>query len=195
MTLLSHYTSRAGLEGMARSRSFWATNFLELNDANEFFYAWGILQRDAYVESMKVMPDDLKRPDFDLEAGLQTAKQQFRDLLSGAEGYGHVYVTSFARGTTDYHDRQGIMTLWERYTQHQGYCLQFEREDLENTLRLDSWRSNYATLGLQDIKYGVNKNTHTYRDLVFPIRPANDSASRSRSPRCTDRTRVGQNVG
>jgi hypothetical protein len=32
MPLPSHYTGRAGLEGIARSKTFWATDFQVLND-------------------------------------------------------------------------------------------------------------------------------------------------------------------
>jgi hypothetical protein len=31
----------AGLLGIAQSKSLWATNFLNLKDTSEYFYAWG----------------------------------------------------------------------------------------------------------------------------------------------------------
>jgi hypothetical protein len=40
VTLLSHYTNRAGLEGIARSKTLWATRFTELNDKTEMEYGY-----------------------------------------------------------------------------------------------------------------------------------------------------------
>src|ERR1051326_1881528 len=67
MTTLSHYTSLTGLEGIAKTGTLWATNFTELNDTSEYFYAWEILQRDAIDYIMARIPSDLKRPDADLD--------------------------------------------------------------------------------------------------------------------------------
>ena len=36
MPLLSHYTTLDGLEGIAK-KTFWATNFLSLNDTSEAY--------------------------------------------------------------------------------------------------------------------------------------------------------------
>ncbi len=47
MTLLSHYTSEAGLIGVVRSQSLWATDFLSLNDATEFVFALRRLYDEA----------------------------------------------------------------------------------------------------------------------------------------------------
>ena len=54
MPLLSHYTSQAGLEGIARSKCLWATDFLELNDNSEMEY--GPHPRGAAVCSLIVSP-------------------------------------------------------------------------------------------------------------------------------------------
>jgi hypothetical protein len=40
MDFLQHYTSRVGLEGIARSKTLWATDFFELNDKGEMIYAY-----------------------------------------------------------------------------------------------------------------------------------------------------------
>ena len=64
---LSHYTSRAGLEGIAETHSLWGTNFLDVNDSSEFLYAWQFLMQEAAQEALKQIPDDQKRPDYDLE--------------------------------------------------------------------------------------------------------------------------------
>jgi hypothetical protein len=59
--ILSHYTDRNGLEGIAQSKAFWATNFLNVNDTTEYFFAWKRIIRHALGEMLSQLPDDLKR--------------------------------------------------------------------------------------------------------------------------------------
>lgn len=169
MPLLSHYTSRAGLEGIAETHSLWGTNFLDLNDSSEFLYALRILLRDAVEDVLKQVPNDQKRTDCDLEAEALRLSIMLRDVVRTGDGYGHLYVTSFARATNDDQERRGILTLWHRYTQHEGYCLQFDRRDLEHMLQLDSQRSNYSSLGLHQVRYGVDRDTYNYKQLRFQM--------------------------
>jgi hypothetical protein len=46
-SLLYHYTTQAGLLGIIRDRTLWASSILHLNDASEFKYAFDIAQRIA----------------------------------------------------------------------------------------------------------------------------------------------------
>jgi hypothetical protein len=149
MPYLSHYTSRAGLEGIAETHSLWGTNFLHANDSSEFLYAWRILMQDGAREALKHIPNSQKRPDYDMEAEALRLETLLGDSMKSGDGYGQLYMTSFARSATEDQERRGILTLWDRYTQHEGYCLQFDRDDLEHMMRLDSWRSNYGALRFQ----------------------------------------------
>ena len=98
MPFLSHYTSRAGLEGIAESHSLWGTNFLCVNDSSEFLYAWRILIRDAAEEALKQVPDHQKRPDYNLEAEALRLGTVLRDSSSMSDGYGHLYMLFRAGG-------------------------------------------------------------------------------------------------
>ncbi len=170
MPLLSHYTTRAGLEGIARTKAFWATNFLDLNDRSEFFCSFGSLSDAAIKTVMGLIPDESKRKINDLETDSREAVKQLRQRLRLADGYGQLYVVSFARGRTDYENRSGIRTLWELYGHHhEGYCLQFDEDDVRRMLRLDSERSNYESVGITEVRYGVDENEHAFHDLCFQL--------------------------
>ena len=58
--LLSHYTSRAGLEGIAKSKCIRATKFSQLNDKREIEYGYIEFIRRAllgvFEELDKLMP-------------------------------------------------------------------------------------------------------------------------------------------
>jgi hypothetical protein len=47
MNILQHYTSRAGLEGIARSKVFWATDFFDVNDRSEMLYGYTEITKAA----------------------------------------------------------------------------------------------------------------------------------------------------
>lgn len=167
--LLSHYTDRAGLEGIAASRSFWATNFLDVNDTSEFLFSFSLLVQDAVEQALAKIPTGLRRTDYDLAGEAKHQFAGYRDTLRKSDGYGHLYMTSFARGKNEDHNRRGILTLWDRYTRHEGYCLQFARSDIEQVIQLDSWRANYQWVGLREISYGVDRNADQYRKLCFQM--------------------------
>lgn len=168
MWLLSHYTSRSGLEGIAKSRALWATNFLDLKDSSEFFYAWLILQRDAINAVMKQIPDELKAPSYSVDDGAVRATTKFREhMRNDPQGYGHLYVTSFARGRTEDQDRRGILSLWRHYTNNKGYCLQFDQSAIEHMLQLDRLKATYETAGLHEVRYGVDRDDWEYKQMLF----------------------------
>src|SRR5215218_9940433 len=127
MSLLSHYTSEAGLLGIARSKNLRATNFLSLNDTTEYFFAWAAIQRHALGQVYEFLPPDRRHPSFNAHSYAPGVNTKFRATVAGMDGYGALYVTSFARSQNDDHEKRGILTLWDRYTRCQGYCLQFQR--------------------------------------------------------------------
>jgi hypothetical protein len=165
MPYLSHYTTRAGLEGIAETHSLWGTNFLRVNDSSEFLYAWRILMQDVAREVLSRIPDDQKQAGTDMKIEALQLESALYDFMKSGDGYGDLYMTSFARAANDDQERRGILTLWDRYTRHEGYCIQFDRRDVERMMELDSWRSNYGALGLKEVHYGIDQNNYNYEKL------------------------------
>ena len=84
--LLSHYTSRAGLEGIARSKTLWVTRFSELNDKREMEYGFVELMTRALRATMQevsalLKPEERRPMDYDA-AGNQIATR-FRSMFEG----------------------------------------------------------------------------------------------------------------
>ncbi|QUS39654.1 DUF2971 domain-containing protein [Tardiphaga alba] len=170
MAVLSHYTSRVGLEGIARSKTLRATDFQQLNDRTEHFYAWEILQRGGLLEAISQLPPGLISQPVDLDAHIATSTAAFRALF-GPNG-GMMFVTSFATCRNEDEERRGILTIWDRYTGHQGYCLQFDERDIRNLLELELMKGSYAALSLERVKYGVDINSLQYKKLCTQLSKA-----------------------
>ena len=167
MTVLSHYTSRAGFEGIIQSKTLWATNFLDLNDSTEFFYAWKILHREALEKALAKIPAENLLPNIDLDAHTETAIQQFKALFPPDRGL--MYVVSFATSSVPDHELRGIRTIWELYTKHEGYCLQFAEEDVRRLLDGEMMKGSYAALSLEKVKYGVDRKSDDYLELCYQL--------------------------
>ncbi len=169
MSVLSHYTKRAGLVGILSSGTLWATNFLDLEDTSEFFYAFDLLCRDAFHYAMSQIPNELKLPNHNLDAAFDALKSDLVNSLKSQDGYGQLYVVSLARGTTPDHEQRGIFTLWDRYTKHEGYCLQFSEQHIREKLKSELSKGSYAWAGLKRVTYGVDTSEPEFRALSFQL--------------------------
>jgi len=166
---LSHYTSKHGLIGIVRSQSLWATNFLALNDQIEFMYAWSSLTHDAYEKVLTTMPLDLRNPNVSIPDLISQLTSKLKAEAEVGNGYGHLYVTSFARGRNEDEDTRGILTLWDRYTKCEGFCVQFAKEDIERIIEHEKTSGSYALLELTEVTYGIDKSDLTYQDICHQV--------------------------
>jgi hypothetical protein len=171
MPTLSHYTSRAGLEGIALGKSLRATRFSDLNDKREVAYGLTELStralRAAYSKVEKLLkPEDARLPLDYIKAGAQIA-EHFRASFDGDRGSEPLYLVSFARGSTEDHEQRGMLTLWDRYTRLEGYCLQFDSEEIDVLLRREFAMRNYAILELSPVHYGIDETDQEYQQLLF----------------------------
>lgn len=171
MTLLSHYTSRTGFEGIARTGTLWATDFMNVTGTSEYFYAWNAIQRRAMEYAIARVPADLVRTGPAIEAIAINATEALRAHIASVSpgGYERLYITSFARDTIEDHERRGILTLWRYYTKHEGYCLQFDKSDVESMLSRELMKGNYAAAGLSEMKYGVDEATWEFKKLCVQV--------------------------
>jgi hypothetical protein len=167
--ILSHYTTRAGLEGTLRSLELWATNFLQLKDTSEYFYAWSNLNREAMRLVMAALPEGLKKPEFDLEATVTAANDALRNFGKQADPYGLLYVFSFAEGRDDDEHARGILTLWRLYSKPNGYCLQFRDDDVKQVLFVETQIYNYESLQMARVRYGVDTKAEDFKQLAWQL--------------------------
>lgn len=165
MSLLSHYTNERALIGICRSQCLWATNFLSLNDEAEFFYALSALQKGAFDLLRSRIPDGLIDNTKSIITILNNQIEQLKTQTRTGDGYGDLYIASFAQGRTADENDRGVLTLWDRYTQNKGFCLQFEREDIANLVQKETMKSSYFWLELCEVKYGIDKNGDDYKQI------------------------------
>ena len=138
MYRLSHYTTPAGLDGIATSGTLWATNFLAVEDRSELFYAWTMLSRAALDYVVERVPRDLI-PGY-VEPTDEQLTEEFRRELASSDYYGHLFMTSFVRHSSEHEERRGSLTHWRTFSKMDGYCLQFDEADIKKLTDLDTWR-------------------------------------------------------
>jgi hypothetical protein len=168
MAVLSHYTNRRGLEGIAKSKTLWASNFLDLNDKTEMIFAFVELSkaglRKAEAECRRLMkPGEGGILDYD--AAALTLAEFYRSSFGGHRASEHLHVTSFAQSTTADHARRGILTLWSRYTQNEGYCLQYDEDEVRQLLKREENIRSYALIDLIAVEYGVVEHEAEFNEL------------------------------
>jgi hypothetical protein len=123
---LSHYTSLGGLEGIAQSKSLWATDFLDLNDKTEMLFGHVELAKSALSEAHAECKRLMKSGEggvLDLDATGEIILDFHRQSFARNSLLEHLYVTSFARARNADQEHRGMLTLWSRYTQNKGYCV------------------------------------------------------------------------
>jgi hypothetical protein len=117
MKPLSHYTSIQGLIGIVRSQCLHATEFQALNDQMEFSYAMAAIYDEAIATVLPKIPSELRdsnKTDAQLRALRPDYVAMLRKQMSAKDGFGSLYVTSFARGRNEDENERGILTLWDR---------------------------------------------------------------------------------
>lgn len=169
--MLSHYTDIHGLKGITESQSVRATDFLALNDSSEMVFAMEAIFRAAATEVLKKIPADIRdknKSDDHLFSQFPEYLRQIKEMLRGND-YETLYITSFARGKTAEENNRGILTLWDRYTETRGYCLQFDIEKIRRLLESERTYNNYAMLELAEVNYGIDKNSPEFREIVEQV--------------------------
>jgi len=171
MRPLSHYTSEYGLIGIVRSQSLWATDFLALRnkDETELTYALSALVGEAALLALTKIPSDLRDPnkgDDDMRSELAAHISAFKDQVANGDGYGSLYVTSFARGKTEEEDEHGIATHWERFTGNEGYCIQFTTDWIKGLIEDERTNHTHALIDLVEVKYGIDRESSEFKHLV-----------------------------
>lgn len=166
MKMLSHYTNRQGLEGILKTETIWATHFLDLNDSSEYFYAWDALACRAAEYFYSRIPEEMRPEEGERRDVVDKMKALVRaTFASTQDSTGNLYVTSFARARNEDQERRGILTLWDRYTKFEGYCLQFPRDYIERMLQFEMMKGNYISASLIDVVYGIDENSVEFKTI------------------------------
>jgi DUF2971 family protein len=170
--MLSHYTREAGMVGIVRSQTIWATNFAAMEDNKEFVYALTALYEGALESALDQLPADLveaKREQLDLSNCVEQMIATVRKGAEGSDGYGELYVACFARASHPDEEKDGILTLWREYAKLTGYCLEFDQAEVESVVRHERTRYTYARIELAPVAYELDRATDEYRYLATQL--------------------------
>lgn len=173
MTLLSHYTGRAGLEGIAQSKTLWATDFIDLKDKNELLFGYVEMSKRGMRAALEEIDKPLKpgqRKELDWVEASEVLYEHYRAGFEGSAGSEHLFVTSFAKARDQDEEDRGILTIWERYCRDGGYCLQYDRDEIRHLLGLEASHRHYGVIDLAEVHYGVNESDAEFVELNFQMK-------------------------
>jgi hypothetical protein len=149
---LFHYTSPAGLEGILRTQTLWATHAAFLNDVTEL----GLFRKRLpeflrdHVESallFRAENSDAHLSELNQEGGpsvvasgiARELAQSMHDVLVGADGQGAIldfFIVSFCTVPSKQAlvSEHGLLSQWRGYGHHGGYALVFDTAGFKELL-------------------------------------------------------------
>jgi hypothetical protein len=111
------------------------------------------------------VPAEIRRP-----IDYTEAKNALNSFADDSERQSEpLYICSFALSQTADHEHFGHLSLWDRYTQLTGYCLQYDAGEITSLLEKERRIRNYEILDLENIHYGIDDNDTRYRKLLFQM--------------------------
>jgi hypothetical protein len=162
--MLAHYTRRAGLEGIARTGTLWAFNFLDLKDTSEFTYAMqAIFEASLDYLWPRIFPEFRDGRE---NLGKESIAEKLRERVSSGDGYGHLFVACFENASERISQNDGSLTHWQIYAGLDGYCLLFTERYLQDIISSERDSFNYDLIQLAPVKYGIDESDPLFISLV-----------------------------
>lgn len=185
---LFHYTSPAGLEGILRTQTLWATHAAFLNDVTEL----GLFPERlpeflrAHVESalrVRAASSDALLSELNQEGGpsivagamAHELAQAMHDALVGADGQGAIldfFIVSFCTVPSKQAlvSEHGLLSQWRGYGHHGGYALVFDTAGFKELLT-DEENRWQVQLIFGDVAYSNDTPDVLIRKLGEDIEP------------------------
>ncbi len=139
--ILYHYTDQKGLLGILESRCLWATEIQYLNDAQEFWYAFDIAEREIN-----------NRLDQTKEIKVKTKLEALNDEMGTLSGIS-LFVSSFSQ-------RQDSLSQWRSYVGSQpGFALGFDVSELKRI-------GEKAEFSLQSCLYQPSEQSQKLQEII-----------------------------
>lgn len=153
---LFHYTSAAGLDGILRTQTLWASHYAYLNDATEVKHFLENRLPEIFQDVILKNIGDVKTT---ILSGKQFADPILNKLLystTGREPLAEPYITSFCtpKDEDDRVDQHGLLSQWRGYGKDGGYALVFDTAKLSELLTETSTKyENSGDLFAGDVIY------------------------------------------
>ena len=164
-----HYTTRAGLEGLTKTQTIWASHYQSLNDSSELehfreAFALTLSPKFDAVIQRKNLNDKMLRIYAESGGPLQLARDFVNSLYASTfeqrDAYGRVepFVSSFCTHSADqaYEQKNGLLSQWRGYSGGDGYCLVFDTAALCRLLADEFDRLYWLHLSISAVTYDVD---------------------------------------
>ena len=153
---LFHYTDAAGLNGIIKTQTLWATHYKYLNDAEEV----GHYFNDRLPNVLKGITTNSNGNNAD-EAIEHRITAWRKTLLESDDPLAEPYITSFCKTNDEKVKEHGLLSQWRGYGQRGGYAIVFETSGLMQLLKKES-EKNWGVLLAGDVIYSSDdpKNIH-----------------------------------
>ena len=162
MPSVFHYTDAAGLLGILRSESLFATDYRYLNDTAERGVIRELLMPILEAEIADITPKLVQKGWLDKkfyeELGLRVhgmeAGSMCRSIMTGMDNVSPLFVLSFCKHEEDSDAfENGLLSQWRGYAGSAGFAIEFDVDKLHGLMEKEVKLYAYARLKADDIRY------------------------------------------
>jgi hypothetical protein len=178
MSSIFHYTDAAGLLGILSSQSLFATHYKYLNDLTEAAVIRELIMPILDSESAEIFPQLvekgwLSKKYYDVfGTGVHhlAAEKLYGSFVRAIDNVSPFFVTSLCR-----HDEEtqayehGLLSQWRAYANTIGFAIEFDEQQLDSLLSLETASHAYAGFKSADVhydKYDENFKPRLYEGLA-----------------------------
>lgn len=167
---LYHYTTAAGLSGILRSKSLWATHASFVNDEEEILGFYNrVLPKILRPVFRKHVENIKDQPEFQKQQGNMPfelyCEEQFGKIMRGARSAASLwhdhYITSFSTTTDPWERKHGLLSQWRAYGPDGGYALVLDTGPLDKILSEETTSYQEEIYSWVDVQYRLNEDFRT----------------------------------
>jgi hypothetical protein len=92
---------------------------------------------------------------FDADALIGPLHKNFENCFTPG-GAARLFVASFVAPNEPHQAQLGVLTMWQKYTNNEGYCLVFDRGEVEELIARERALFDYQSLDLVPVSYGFD---------------------------------------
>jgi hypothetical protein len=161
---LFHYTNAAGLLGILRDSTLWATDPRFLNDTQEAVYA-----RELFTSTLASIANPALAPHHPAHSDSEGFGRVFDDYKALIEN--ELDSPSFSVYVTCFCESDDLLSQWRGYGSDHGYAIGFEASALEiwregvDDYAKELAQVRYGTEGAADVVATVMRDVHTDSNL------------------------------
>ena len=162
MSSIFHYTDAAGLLGIPSSKSLFATHYKYLNDLTEAAVIRELIMPILDSEAAEIFPQLVGKgwlnkgyyEQYGIGVHRLEAEKLYGSFVRAIDNVSPFFVTSLCR-----HDKEtqayehGLLSQWRAYANTVGFAIEFDEQQLDSLLSLETASHAYAGFKSADVHY------------------------------------------